>query len=106
MKINAIVGNPPYQVMDGGGTGSSAQAIYNKFVEVGKCLNPNYLTMIIPSRWMTGGKGLDKFREAMLADTHIRLLHDYLDSHECFPTVAIEGGVCPWRKLLTRLISV
>lgn len=56
VKINAIVGNPPYQVMDGGGTGSSAQAIYNKFVEVGKCLNPNYLTMIIPSRWMTGGK--------------------------------------------------
>lgn len=97
VKINAIVGNPPYQVMDGGGTGSSAQAIYNKFVEVGKCLNPNYLTMIIPSRWMTGGKGLDKFREAMLADTHIRLLHDYLDSHECFPTVAIEGGVCYFR---------
>lgn len=106
VKINAIVGNPPYQVMDGGGTGSSAQAIYNKFVEVGKCLNPNYLTMIIPSRWMTGGKGLDKFREAMLADTHIRLLHDYLDSHECFPTVAIEGGVCYFSGIKTVLISV
>ncbi len=82
VKINAIVGNPPYQVMDGGGTGSSAQAIYNKFVEVGKCLNPNYLTMIIPSRWMTGGKGLDKFREAMLADCTILILVDHFG---CYP---------------------
>lgn len=94
MKFNAIVGNPPYQVMDGGGTGSSAQAIYNKFVDIARSIKPRYISMIMPSRWMTGGKGLDKFRESMLDDKHIRVLHDYMDAHDCFPTVAIEGGIC------------
>ena len=94
MKFNAIVGNPPYQVMDGGGTGSSAQAIYNKFVDIARSFNPQYISMIMPSRWMTGGKGLNKFRESMLNDKHIRVLHDYMDAHDCFPTVAIEGGIC------------
>ena len=94
MKFNAVVGNPPYQVMDGGGTGSSAQAIYNKFVDIARSIHPQYISMIMPSRWMTGGKGLSKFRETMLNDKHIRILHDYMDAHECFPTVAIEGGIC------------
>ena len=94
MKFNAIVGNPPYQVMDGGGTGSSAQAIYNKFVDIARSIKPRYISMIMPSRWMTGGKGLDKFRESMLDDKHIRVPHDYMDAHDCFPTVAIEGGIC------------
>ena len=94
MKFNAIVGNPPYQVMDGGGTGSSAQTIYNKFVDIARSIKPRYISMIMPSRWMTGGKGLDKFRESMLDDKHIRVLHDYMDAHDCFPTVAIEGGIC------------
>ena len=94
MKFNAIVGNPPYQVLDGGGTGSSAQAIYNKFVDIARSFNPQYISMIMPSRWMTGGKGLNKFRESMLNDKHIRVLHDYMDAHDCFPTVAIEGGIC------------
>ncbi len=94
MKFNAIVGNPPYQVMDGGGTGSSSQAIYNKFIDMARSIRPIYISMIIPSRWMTGGKGLDKFRESMLNDKHISALHDYMDAHDCFPTVAIEGGIC------------
>jgi len=94
MKFNAIVGNPPYQVMDGGGTGSSSQAIYNKFVDIARSIRPRYISMIMPSRWMTGGKGLDKFRESMLNDKHINILHDYIDAHNCFPTVAIEGGIC------------
>lgn len=100
MKFNAIVGNPPYQVMDGGGTGSSAQAIYNKFVDIARSIKPRYISMIMPSRWMTGGKGLDKFRESMLNDRRIRNLHDYMDAHDCFPTVAIEGGICylTWDK--------
>ncbi len=97
MKFSAVVGNPPYQTMDGGGTGSSAQAIYNKFVDVARLLQPKYISMIIPSRWMTGGKGLDKFRESLLNDKQIRLLHDYLDANECFPNVSIEGGICYFR---------
>ena len=94
MKFNAIVGNPPYQVIDGGGTGSSAQAVYNKFVDVARLIKPDYISMIMPSRWMTGGKGLDDFRLSMIKDKRIRKLHDYLDAKICFPTVAIEGGVC------------
>ena len=94
MRFNAIVGNPPYQVIDGGGTGSSAQAVYNKFVDVARLIKPDYISMIMPSRWMTGGKGLDDFRLSMIKDKRIRKLHDYLDAKICFPTVAIEGGVC------------
>ncbi|MCL2208338.1 MAG: Eco57I restriction-modification methylase domain-containing protein [Fibromonadales bacterium] len=92
-KFGAIVGNPPYQSFDGGG-GSSAIPLYNKFVEIGKAMTPDFLTMIIPSRWMTGGKGLSKFRKAMLADRRIVILHDFMNSRECFPNVQIEGGVC------------
>ena len=91
MKFNAIVGNPPYQEMDGG-SGSSSKPVYNKFVEVAKSISPDFVSMIIPSRWMTGGKGLDNFRDGMLNDKHLRLIHDYLDSKQCFSNVNIEGG--------------
>ena len=93
MKFNAIIGNPPYQMMDGGG-GSSSTPLYNYFVQISKLIEPIFLTMIMPSRWMTGGKGLDKFRETMLKDRHIRLIHDFMNSNDCFPYVSIEGGVC------------
>ena len=93
MKFNAIIGNPPYQLIDGGG-GSSAKPIYHKFVDFAKKLEPDYISMIMPSRWMTGGKGLDNFRLSMMADKRLSTLHDYLDSRECFKNVAIEGGVC------------
>ncbi|MGL4987455.1 MAG: Eco57I restriction-modification methylase domain-containing protein [Treponemataceae bacterium] len=93
MKFDAIVGNPPYNVIDGG-HGSSALPVYNTFVEIAKKLEPIYLSMIMPSRWMTGGKGLNNFRENMLNDKHIKILHDYLDSSDCFPSVQIEGGIC------------
>lgn len=98
MKFNVVIGNPPYQVNDGGGTGSSAQAIYNKFIDICRFeFESKYISMIIPSRWMTGGKGLDKFRNSMLGDRRIRVLHDYLDAGQCFPAVAIEGGICYFR---------
>uniref|UniRef100_UPI0025972667 Eco57I restriction-modification methylase domain-containing protein n=1 Tax=uncultured Parabacteroides sp. TaxID=512312 RepID=UPI0025972667 len=112
MKFKAIVGNPPYQVMDGGAQ-ASAKPVYDKFVDIAKKIKPSYISMIMPSRWYAGGKGLDEFRENMLNDKHISLLHDFLNPEDVFPNTNIRGGLCffLWsekydnQKCLTKVVT-
>lgn len=93
MKFDVVIGNPPYQTSDGGAK-ASATPIYNEFVDLSRNMNADIVTLIIPSRWYTGGKGLNSFRDSMLHDTHIRKLYDFVNPEEVFPHTNIRGGLC------------
>jgi site-specific DNA-methyltransferase (adenine-specific) len=93
MRFDVIIGNPPYQ-MKGGAGGTSDSSIYQLFVQQAKQLEPKYLSMVIPSRWMAGGRGMDEFREEMLNSSRLLRLVDYPVSKEVFPNVEVKGGIC------------
>jgi site-specific DNA-methyltransferase (adenine-specific) len=93
MQFDVIIGNPPYQ-MKGGAGGSSDSSIYHLFVEQAKSLEPKYLSMVVPSRWLAGGRGLDEFRKEMLSSHKLLRLVDYPVSKEIFPNVEVKGGIC------------
>jgi site-specific DNA-methyltransferase (adenine-specific) len=92
MQFDVIIGNPPYQ-MTGGAGGSSDSSIYHLFVEQALKLDPRFLSMVIPSRWLAGGRGMDEFRKTMLTGKHISHLVDYTKMSTAFPGVDFEGGV-------------
>ena len=94
MKFDVIISNPPYQLNVGVDKDNYAIPIYQKFINQAKKLNPRYISMIVPARWYTGGRGLDEFRANMLADKHIREIVDYPNPYDCFQGVDIAGGIC------------
>lgn len=99
VRFDIVLGNPPYQISDGGAQ-ASAKPIYNLFVSAAKAMKPAFMSLIMPTRWYAGGKGLDDFREEMLNDATIQELHDYLHPEEVFPGTNNRGGICYvlWNK--------
>lgn len=107
MKFDFVIGNPPYQENDGGGTGDSAKPVYQLFINEAKKISNDSFSFIVPSRWMKGGKGLNDFRHEMINDTHIKCITDYENAFECFPGVHIDGGVCYfiWNKSYKGMVD-
>jgi site-specific DNA-methyltransferase (adenine-specific) len=93
MQFDVIIGNPPYQ-MTGGGGGTNDSPIYQLFVQQAMRMEPRFLSMVIPSRWMAGGRGLGEFRAEFLNDQRVCTLVDFENAKDVFPTVGIGGGIC------------
>ncbi len=92
MQFDVIIGNPPYQLKDSGAA-ASARPIYQKFIQQAIALDPRFLVMVTPSRWFSGGKGLDEFRAEMLADKRLSRIVDFIVDKDAFPKVNVNGGI-------------
>lgn len=102
MKFDFAIANPPYMVEDKKDTTpksseqkvtrTSAVPVYQYFMTEAKKIS-NVWTLITPSRWMTGGRGLDKFRKENISDEHYAKILDYENDRDVFPNNDIGGGV-------------
>ena len=92
MKFDYVIGNPPFQE-DTNGAGRQARPLYNLFFEQIKDTRPKSIFLITPSRWFSGGMGLNKFREEMMNDRSIKVIFDYTNAKDLFPNNSISGGV-------------
>ncbi len=99
MQFDVIIGNPPYQ-MTGGAGGTSDSSIYHLFVQQAFNLEPRFVSMVVPSRWMAGGRGMDEFRAEMLSSAKLAEIVDFPVSKDVFPGVEVKGGICYflWEK--------
>ncbi|MGT2951008.1 restriction endonuclease [Streptococcus cuniculi] len=93
VKFDVVIGNPPYQESDNDSGSGSARPLYNKFIDLAIRLSPKYITLITPSVWFLGGKGLDDFRTRMLEDSHFKEFHNYITPNDVFTNVNLRGGV-------------
>jgi site-specific DNA-methyltransferase (adenine-specific) len=107
MQFDVIIGNPPYQ-MTGGAGGTSDSSIYHLFVEQAFNLEPRFVSMVVPSRWMAGGRGMDEFRAEMLSSAKLAEIVDFPVSKDVFPGVEVKGGICYflWEKAHTGRTNV
>jgi len=92
MQFDVIIGNPPYQLADNG-VGGAARPIYQRFIQQAIALDPRFLVMVVPSRWFSGGRGLDEFRKEMLTDNRLRRMVDFIVDKDAFPKVNVNGGI-------------
>jgi site-specific DNA-methyltransferase (adenine-specific) len=107
MQFDVIIGNPPYQ-MTGGAGGTSDSSIYHLFVQQAFNLEPRYVSMVVPSRWMAGGRGMDEFRAEMLSSAKLAEIVDFPVSKDVFPGVEVKGGICYflWERAHTGRTNV
>lgn len=96
--FTTIITNPPYHKVAKENCQDKNKAFalpfYIEFINLFKTFDTKYIDVVIPSRWMSSGIGTTQFRKDMLNDKHIKILHDYINGKDCFPSVEIKGGVC------------
>ncbi len=90
MKLDAIVGNPPYQEVK---IGTSDNPVYHYFMDAAFKLSEK-VTLITPARFLfNAGKTPKEWNEKVLSDKHLKVVKYSSNSEEYFPNVDIKGGI-------------